>query len=236
MIGVYDYTVILTYLSMISGVTGIILAMTGIGHPYLGALFLMFSGLFDAFDGKIARTKKGRSDFEKKFGVQIDSLSDLICFGVLPAAIGIALLRKTERFMELRRAESTWQTVLAIAMIAIADIYVLMALIRLAYFNSTEEERAEEKRRTGVEHFTGMPVTSAALVFPTALIIQWFIAHFITPLDLTIVYFCIMLVLAMLFVGSFKIPKFGKKGLSILVVIGVIELAAMIYIFIMGAP
>lgn len=93
MIGFYDYTVILTYLSILSGTTGIILCLNGIGHPYLGMFFLLFSGLCDTFDGKVARTKKNRTEKMKKFGIQIDSLSDLIAFGVLPACIGIALLR-----------------------------------------------------------------------------------------------------------------------------------------------
>lgn len=39
-------------------------------------------------DGRIARTKKDRTEQEKRFGIQIDSLNDLVCFGVLPAAIG----------------------------------------------------------------------------------------------------------------------------------------------------
>ena len=43
MVGVYDYTVILTYLSTVSGAIGIIITMTGIGHPYGGTLFLMIS-------------------------------------------------------------------------------------------------------------------------------------------------------------------------------------------------
>ena len=87
MIGFYDYTVILTYLSILSGTTGIILCLNGIGHPYLGMFFLLFSGLCDTFDGKVARTKKNRTEKMKKFGIQIDSLSDLIAFGVLPACI-----------------------------------------------------------------------------------------------------------------------------------------------------
>ena len=48
----------------------------------------MLAGLLDAFDGRIARTKANRTDAEKRFGIQIDSLNDLVCFGVLPAAIG----------------------------------------------------------------------------------------------------------------------------------------------------
>ena len=46
----------------------------------------MIAGLCDMFDGKIASTME-RTRQEKRFGVQIDSLSDLICFGVLPALI-----------------------------------------------------------------------------------------------------------------------------------------------------
>lgn len=78
MIGFYDYTVILTYLSILSGTTGIILCLNGVGHPYLGMFFLLFSGLCDTFDGKVARSKKDRTEQMKKFGIQIDSLSDLI--------------------------------------------------------------------------------------------------------------------------------------------------------------
>ena len=93
MIGFYDYTVILTYLSLLSGASGIIVCLNGIGHPYLGMFFLLFSGLCDTFDGKVARSKKNRTSQEKLFGIQIDSLSDLVAFGVLPACIGIAMLR-----------------------------------------------------------------------------------------------------------------------------------------------
>ena len=95
MIGIYDYTVILTYLSLLSAGTGIVVSLSGHGHPYWGIFFLLLCGLFDAFDGKVARTKANRTDMEKNFGIQIDSLADVIAFGVLPATIGIALLRNS---------------------------------------------------------------------------------------------------------------------------------------------
>ena len=50
MIGFYDYTVILTYLSLMSGTIGIMLCLNGMGHPYLGMFFLLFSGLCDTFE------------------------------------------------------------------------------------------------------------------------------------------------------------------------------------------
>ena len=228
MIGIYDYTVILTYLSMVSGATGIIISMTGIGHPYLGILFLMISGLLDAFDGKVARSKKNRTDFEKNFGVQIDSLSDLICFGVLPAAIGMAQLRISGRFTEVAKmpkiftGDRIW---VIVSMIVIAVFYILTALIRLAYFNVTGEERKEEALKTGVECFTGLPVTSAALVFPVAMILHWFVKY-----DLTYIYFAVMFLLGILFIGNFKIPKPNKAGLIIMIVLGLIEFSLTIFI------
>ena len=89
MIGVYDYTVLATYLSLAFGVSGILAAMNG--SPYSALLCLMVSGLLDAFDGRIARTKKNRTEQEKRFGIQIDSLNDVVCFGVLPGVIGASL-------------------------------------------------------------------------------------------------------------------------------------------------
>lgn len=226
MIGVYDYTVILTYLSTLSGVVGIIVTMTGMGHPYCGTLFLMFSGLLDGLDGKVARTKKNRSDMEKEFGVQIDSLSDLICFGVLPASIGIAQLRVSGILIDLGRGVDMQENrSLVLLLITIAAVYVLAALIRLAYFNSTADERAEEALIKGKSYFTGLPVTAAALIFPLTLVAHWF-----TRADLTVFYFWVMLVVAMLFIGNFKVPKPNKKQFAIILLIGFIELVATLLI------
>ena len=85
MLGIYNYTVILTYLGMLSGFAGILFAFEGQLWAALGCL--MFSGVCDMFDGKVASTKKERTRSEKRFGIQIDSLSDLVCFGVLPSVI-----------------------------------------------------------------------------------------------------------------------------------------------------
>ena len=98
MIGIFDYTVVLTYLSLASAALGSIIALTGNGHPYIGAFFLLFCGLCDAFDGKVARTKKDRTDRGRKFGIQIDSLSDVVAFGVLPACIGYAAMNTSPLF------------------------------------------------------------------------------------------------------------------------------------------
>ena len=226
MIGVYDYTVILTYLSMISGCVGTIIAMTGIGHPFVGALFLMISGFCDGFDGRVARSKKNRTQLEKDFGVQIDSFSDLIAFGVLPAAIGVAMLRVSEIYTDRPfwkdNGKYEWYPIL---LVAIAVIYVLAGMIRLAYFNATEDMRKKEAEEKGVQFYTGLPITTASLVFPMVLILHFYI-HF----DFSIVYFIVLFVMAMLYLGGFKIRKPGRTGLLIQVLIGAIEFITIVCI------
>ena len=141
MLGFYNYTVILTYIGMLTGFFGILFAMEG--NTQAALLCLMGSGLCDMFDGKIASTME-RTHSEKQFGIQIDSLSDLVCFGVLPAII-----------VYKSNGHSAW----------LCGWYVLCALIRLAWFNVDEQQRqehSEERRR----EYLGLPVTTAAIFFP----------------------------------------------------------------------
>lgn len=77
----YNYTVWMTYASLVSGGIGIYFSLSG--HPLIAIICLLLSGFLDMFDGKIARTKKNRTEIEKQFGIQIDSLTDLVCFAVL---------------------------------------------------------------------------------------------------------------------------------------------------------
>lgn len=220
MIGVFDYTVVLTYMSMMSAMFGIIITTQGEGHPFIGMFCLLVSGFCDAFDGKVARTKANRSNLEKEFGVQIDSLADLLAFGVLPACLGIEMLRKSVRYTDvIVRSEISgkleWYPII---LKAIALLYVLAALVRLAYFNSTEEGRAKEKEIYGSECYTGLPVTAAALVMPMILIIDYF-----TKVDLSMLYFAMLLVLAILFVTRFKLRKPSTKVVLIMIGIGAVE-------------
>lgn len=231
MIGVYDYTVILTYLSLLSGMLGIIITVTGVGHPEIGIFFLMVSGIFDSFDGKVARTKNDRTKIEKEFGVQIDSLADLICFGVLPVSIGLAQLRISGIFTEIvKRKDYEGSFPMLIILLLIALFYVLAALIRLAYFNATTEIRTEEAEKTGVTYYIGLPVTSAALIFPLVMIL-----HLFGKWDLTIIYFLVMLLVAIAFVLNVKVRKPGKLGLAVLIMIGVAEFITCIFSFISHA-
>ncbi|MCR5577426.1 MAG: CDP-alcohol phosphatidyltransferase family protein [Oscillospiraceae bacterium] len=224
MIGYYDYTVILTYFSLLSAVTGIVVSLGGGGHPYYGCFFLLFCGFCDAFDGKVARTKQGRSKQEMNFGIQIDSLSDLVAFGVLPACIGTALIRVSPYLTRiLEGAPVPWKMASErILLHAVLVLYVLAAMIRLAYYNVTEEERQETEggvRKT----YLGLPVTASALIFPFVLMLQY-----ITRADITVAYLATALLVAVLFISPIQIRKPGMRGVLTLVCVGAVEFLLML--------
>ena len=224
MIGFYNYTTLLTYLSLVSAGLGIVISLSGGGHPFIGVFFLLFCGLCDAFDGKVARMKKDRSEMECSFGVQIDSLSDLVAFGVLPACIGVAMLRTSTLVAESRALLSRMlgTAILTVVPTTLLVLYILAAMIRLAYFNVTEEER--QRTEGGARrYFTGLPVTSAAIIFPTVLLLQYLI-----PEDVTPVYFIMIVLTGLAFLVKFKVKKPGLRGVLILVGIGAVEFLAML--------
>ena len=210
MIGFYNYTVILTYISLVISSVGIGFAVTG--NPFSAMLCLMASGVCDMFDGMIARTRKKSTDEEKRFGIQLDSLCDIVCFGVLPAATGIAM------------AEGQ-STLLQVASWAFGALLILGALIRLAYFNVTEETRqaTEGGRR---KSYLGVPVTTSAMVFPLMFALSLLLP---APLNLWI-YPAFVLITAVSFVTPVKVPKSHGKGLVVMGLIGLAEVALMFWL------
>ncbi|MCI8646083.1 MAG: hypothetical protein HFE76_04600 [Firmicutes bacterium] len=201
MLGFYNYTVILTNLSLISSVFGIYMAIQG--QVQAAVYCLMISGFCDMFDGKVARTKE-RCEAEQRFGIQLDSLSDLVCFGVLPTVIGYAI-GMTEKIS-----------------VVVFFLYVMAAMTRLAYFNVMEEERQNqtpEKRK----EYMGLPVTAVALIIPLIYILGKFVSikfHFL--------YGACMLMIALAFVLPFRIKKPGTGAAVVMILLGIGELIALV--------
>ena len=210
MIGFYNYTVILTYVSLLISSVGIGFAVTG--DPFTALFCLMASGVCDMFDGMIARTRKKSTDEEKRFGIQLDSLCDIICFGALPAAVGIALAEGQSTLLQA----VSW---------GFGALFILGALIRLAYFNVTEETRqaTEGGRRT---HYMGVPVTTSAMIFPLVFALSLLLP---APLSLWI-YPAFILITALAFITPVKITKSHGKGLVVMGLIGLAEAALMFWL------
>lgn len=205
MLGFYDYTVILTYLGVVSSIIGMSFAVEQ--HYLYAVICLLVSGLCDMFDGAVARTKKNRTETEKKNGIQLDSLADVVCFGAFPAVIGYCL-----------GMEFKYSLLFAVT----GALYVLCAIIRLAYFNVTEEER--QKSTDGKRKFyQGLPVTSAALIFP-------FLFCFRGLLDayFPFVYAGALVVTAVCFITNFRMKKFGMKGNVVMLIAGALLFAILL--------
>ncbi|MDR1002014.1 MAG: CDP-alcohol phosphatidyltransferase family protein [Oscillospiraceae bacterium] len=207
MIGYYDYTVVATYAGLTAAVIGILFALTG--NPTVAVYCLMIAGCTDMFDGRIARTKKGRTESEKKFGIQIDSLTDLVCFGVLPASVLCSIwVSGSEK--------------IPFAAMAVASIYVLCAMIRLAYFNVVEEERQAQTTECRKE-FLGMPVTTVAILLPLVYAFRPLFGEKF-PIVLTVA----MAIIALAFVSKIRVRKPGSVGVIIMSIIGIAELVFLI--------
>lgn len=213
MIGFYNYTVILTYISLLVSAVGIGFAVTE--NPFAALCCLMASGICDMFDGKIARTRKKSTDEEKRFGIQLDSLCDIVCFGVLPASVAVSMA-------------SAAALCDRIAVWAVSGLYILCALIRLAYFNVTEETRqaTEGGRRT---HFMGVPVTTSAVIFPLVYALTLLLSESL-PAVAPWVYPAFLLVTAVAFIAPVKVRKPHTVGLVVLGLIGLLEAALMFYL------
>lgn len=181
-IGVYNYTVILTYMSLVSGLLSMKCAHAG--KLGFAILCLMGSGICDMFDGVVARTKKDRTDDEKNFGIQLDSLCDVVCFGIVPAV-----------FLYF----SGVNTVLGLAILI---FYALCAVCRLAFFNVLEMKRQSTENGCA-KGYRGLPVTCAAIIFP----LFYLIGLKAPASTMAVVYHAIALVTALLFIADFHVPK-----------------------------
>lgn len=226
MIGFYNYTVYLTYVSLM--VSGVGLYFASGGRPLIAIFCLMVSGLCDMFDGKIARTRHKSTEMERNFGIQLDSLADIVCFGVLPAMIG-------KSFFDVFIAEkgivlSDYTLALShVAVCALGCLLILCALIRLAYFNVTEEERQKttDAHRTS---YIGLPVTTAALIFPLAYALTYALSRIWPDRIVLYLYAIVMLIVAICFIAPFSVRKPHGKALFGLAFVGLLELAFIIYV------
>jgi CDP-diacylglycerol--serine O-phosphatidyltransferase len=105
----------------------------------LSGWLIFLAMIFDALDGHVARLSKATSDF----GAQLDSLCDLVTFGVAP---GFLLVKMCPQFSFLHR-ETVW---------IIAAAYAACAALRLARFNVETGEDDDHL------HFNGLPSPAAA--------------------------------------------------------------------------
>lgn len=161
--GVYLLPNLFTTASLFSGFLGIIWAVEG-RYEYC-ALAILVSCVLDGLDGMVARLTRSTSEF----GVQLDSLADLVAFGVAPA-IMVYL----------------WQ-LQAYGRLGLLASFLLVACgaLRLARFNV-------QTGKISSKYFIGLPIPASACVLATLVLFSSTAPHFlenvIGPLTLMLVY------------------------------------------------
>jgi CDP-diacylglycerol--serine O-phosphatidyltransferase len=187
-LGVYDYTVVLTYISLFSAFGGMTLAHRG--RISAAIVCLLLSGVCDAFDGTVARSKKDRTEDERAFGIQLDSLCDVVSFGIFPAYLCHCL------------------GVQSAAGILILGLYCICAVIRLAFFNVQEAKRQQTEEGAN-KYYRGLPVTSMSMILPPVSLLR-----FVLPRKFfTILMHIVPAVVGFLFILDFPLKKPDMKKL-----------------------
>lgn len=141
----------ITLLGMLFALASIALSLQA--QPAFALAALLAAGVCDLLDGLAAR-RAVRSEQQRQFGQALDSLVDVLSFGVAPLAFLYAL----------RSAPS-------FAFSACAFLYLAAAVLRLAYFSVhglAEEGSSQGKGTSKGKYYIGMPVTYAAFLLPAS--------------------------------------------------------------------
>lgn len=184
-IGKFNKSIAISYL-------GVVFAVIGMYYSFLhnfkfATICLVAAGVCDLFDGLVARSTKNRTKDDELFGIQLDSLADVVNFVVFPVVFGYNLGLKD------------WYHIVGYGLLAIAGIQ------RLCHFNVV----VINKKDSGpVKFYTGLPVTSTSIIFP----ILWLISNCISSNLYHILYTVLVYLIAFFFVLNIKIPKL--KGIA----------------------
>jgi CDP-diacylglycerol--serine O-phosphatidyltransferase len=159
------------------------------GNFYYASVLIILAGIFDAFDGLAARITKSTSEF----GVELDSLSDLISFGIAPAF----LLYKIKLYVFLEIG------------VLISAFYLIMAALRLARFNV-------QSVRFDKTHFDGLPSPIGAMTVASFVLTFYDISigQFVGKSGFYFVFIAIIIGFLMVSKVRYEtFPKLSREGL-----------------------
>lgn len=211
-IGVYHPSIILTYIGVFCALVGIaacfgVVSFNSISQMSLAFICGILAAICDLFDGTIARAFKNRTEIQKAFGTQLDSLADMVSFVCLPACILISFCNNK------------------LLAIPGAMLYVFCGIMRLGWFNViTDPSMANnpDTPKDGRSYFYGAPVTTSTFLIPIVGIILRFCNPPTIICDISLV--ISFAIISIAFISNFKFKKPGKVGC---VIIGAAALAVI---------
>lgn len=166
-----------TALALCFGLTGVRFAIAGEWEKAVGTIVV--AGVLDGLDGRVARLLKA----ESRFGAELDSLSDVIAFGVAPAVI---------LFLWSLNYVPKYGWVIALA-------HAVCCALRLARYNAAIDAEVQPRKSAG--YFTGVPAPAGAAMALLPLIL-WLATDGWPPLQATYVVAPWTLIVAFLMISD----------------------------------
>ena len=169
---------VLSILSLLFGFASIIFSIEGTFT--LSSWAIIFSVVFDGIDGQVARIDPAPSEF----GKELDSLVDVISFGIAPVILGYSFI---------------YQRTFPVAAV-ILFLYLFCSVLRLAKYNITPKEEMRD-------YFYGLPTTVAGGLLASFVLVCWqggarvFISH------LLVLFLSLVLLLSLLMVSRLRYPN-----------------------------
>jgi CDP-diacylglycerol--serine O-phosphatidyltransferase len=187
--GLYILPNLFTTGSLLAAFLGILWAVDA--RFGIAAVAILVSTVLDGLDGKIARMTKAGSEF----GIQMDSLADLVAFGVSPALM--IYLWQTQSFGRVG--------------IACSFLFIACGALRLARFNVHTLRGTEQNKKS----FVGLPAPAAACMLATMVLFsatlpEWITESFLGPFSLVFISALALLMVSNVSYASFKDLEFVR--------------------------
>lgn len=170
----------------ICSLAGLLSALLGIYHSILGnfqyaLIGILWAVLFDWADGIIARNMTGRSDHHKAFGPQLDSLIDIVSFGIFPAV-----------FLLSYGSFNTW-------FLPGAFLILATSAIRLSYFNVFGMVDGKT--------YKGLALDNNVIILAFFFLFEGFFSHSL----FSVILYVLLLIMLVFNLAPIKTPKFTGK-------------------------
>jgi CDP-diacylglycerol---serine O-phosphatidyltransferase len=204
--GVFLLPASITSLGLLSGVFALAAAINS--HFELAALMIVVAFVCDGLDGRVARLSRSSTEF----GIEYDSLSDVVAFGVAPAGVV---------YCWTLHVLGTWGTV-------IAGVYIICAALRLARFNV--QTASLDKRR-----FVGLPVPGAAVMI-AGLVLAYSYFELSSPRALCTLMAPLTLALGGLMISRVPYPSFKTINLAQHARVELVALMLVVFAFLFAMP
>ena len=199
-IGFFSIANTVTLCGLISAVISCFLAANG--NFKLAIYMLFLACLCDTFDGRIARANPNRTSAEKFYGIQLDSLCDVVSFGVTPCFIAFSFGFD------------------GLVDVIIYAIFIVCGATRLAYFNTLANANPNKPNKG----FRGVPIPMSTFVIT----ILFVLTTFIPAVAMVWIFRVALLLLAIGFVLNIRIKKPNLKTAIILIGVEVILLLMLL--------